>query len=127
MKTLKYFQKQYLYGKIPSDFKEKISNKNYDIINLQIREINSLFSDKYETVVSCYKQIPNKCKNLNEFDYEKQDKYNGISIKNEENPNIKTIYQINLLNFSYKFKFEKFIFLMKKMVYFLNIIFPLQN
>ena len=95
MKTLKYFQKQYLYGKIPSDFKEKISNKNYDIINLQIREINSLFSDKYETVVPCIKQNPNKCKDLNEFDYEKQDKYNGISITNEENPNIKTIYQID--------------------------------
>ena len=101
MKTLKYYNKQYLYGKIPEELKNKIKDKNYDINNLQIREISSLFSEKYEKVIPCYKSSPNKCKELNEFDLEREDNYNGTSILYGENPNINTVYQIDKSSESY--------------------------
>ena len=94
MKTLKYYNVKYLYGKIPEELKEKINNKTFDIENLHIRDINSLFSEKNEAVIPCYKQTPNNCQELNEFDYEKDDKYSGIILE-EENQNYKTIYQID--------------------------------
>ena len=37
IKTLKYYNKQYLYGKIPEELKNKIKDKNSDINNLKIR------------------------------------------------------------------------------------------
>ena len=95
MKTLKYFNRKYIYGKIPEELKEKIKDKFYDIANLHMREINSLLSEKYEKVIPCYKKNPNKCSELNEFDLEKQEKYVGTSLLDEKNPNIKTIYQID--------------------------------
>ena len=94
MKTLKYYNVEYLYGKIPEELKEKINNKTFDIENLYIRDINNLFSEKNETVIPCYKQTPNNCQELNEFDFEKDDNYSGVILE-EENQNYETIYQID--------------------------------
>ena len=94
MKTLKYFNCEYLYGKIPEELKEKINNKTFDIENLYIRDINNLFSEQNETVIPCYKQTPNNCQELKEFDFEKDDNYSGVVLE-EENQNYKTVYQID--------------------------------
>ena len=94
MKTLKYYNVEYLYGKIPEELKEKINNKTFDIENLYIRDINNLFSEKNEAVIPCYKQTPNNCQELNEFDFEKDDNYSGVILE-EENQNYETIYQID--------------------------------
>ena len=55
-----------------NNFKEKVNNNNIFINNLNIREINHYLSEINETDISCYKKEPNKCKELNEFDFEKE-------------------------------------------------------
>lgn len=94
IQKLKYFDIEYIYGEIPSDLKNKINDNSIIITNLTIREINPYFSEKYEKVIPCYKQNPNNCKELNEFDFEKEDEYNGTILK-DNNTNYITYYQID--------------------------------
>ena len=91
IKTLKYYEANYLFGKMPNNFKNKINDLNIE--NLKIREINPYFSEKFEKVTPCYKQKPNKCKELNEFDFENEEKYNGACLE-EKDENYATCYQI---------------------------------
>ena len=42
-----------------------------------VRNLNIYFSNKYENNIPCYKNEINKCKELNEFDYESENKYVG--------------------------------------------------
>ena len=93
IKTLKHYNLDFLYGKIPTKLKNEINN-NKMIDNLYIRDINLYFSGKYQKDIPCYKKTPNKCKELNEFDYEREDRYNA-SLLEEENKNYKTYYQID--------------------------------
>ena len=84
-RKLKYYNVDYLLGKIPKDFIKEISERNYEIDNnIFMRKINPYFSEKYEKVIPCYKQEINKCKELNEFDYELEDKYNGTLLINDK-------------------------------------------
>ena len=92
IKNLKYYNKPYIYGKMPDNFKTRI--KEYINENIKIREINGYFSEKYERVVPCFKETPNNCSELNEFDYLKEDRYNGTKLE-EENKDYQTFYQID--------------------------------
>ena len=98
IKTLKYYEANYLFGKMPNNFKNKINDLNIE--NLKIREINPYFSEKFEKVTPCYKQKPNKCKELNEFDFENEEKYNGTCLE-EKDENYVTCYQIDKSTESY--------------------------
>ena len=98
IKTLKYYEANYLFGKMPNNFKNKINDLNIE--NLKIREINPYFSEKFEKVTPCYKQKPNKCKELNEFDFENEEKYNGACLE-EKDENYATCYQIDKSTESY--------------------------
>ena len=99
---LKYFNKKYIYGEYPNDFKENIRNKNEYMDNLYIRKINPYFSEKEDEVIPCYKKEINECKKLNEFDYENDEKYNPILI--EDDKYFKTYYQIDKSSESYLIK-----------------------
>ena len=90
-KTLKYYNSDFLYGKIRNELKEKINYIKID--NLSIREINPYFSEKYEKDTPCYKKTPNNCKELNEFDIENEEEYNETLF--EEKDNYITYYQID--------------------------------
>ena len=92
IKTLKYYDAKYLLGKMPNDFKNEINNANIE--GLKIREINPYFSEKFGKVTPCYRQKPNKCKELNEFDFDKEEEYNGTCLE-EKNENYSTCYQID--------------------------------
>ena len=100
IKKLKYYNKDYLYGKIPNDFQTEITNSEKDIKNLNIREINNYFSEKIESVVPCYKESTNKCKDKNEYDYNNDNEYKGTKLE-EENEGYETIYQIDKSSESY--------------------------
>ena len=94
-KTAKYYNKNFIIGLIPDDVEEKINDNSYKIDNLKIREINSYFSQKYnEEVIPCYKEQINNCKEKNEFDYEKEDKYSGTQLE-EDNEFYQTYYQMD--------------------------------
>ena len=101
---LKYYNKNYLYGKIPKDLQ---GENNID--NLSMRKINPYFSEKSEKDIPCYKQKINKCKELNEFDYELEDKYKGTLLNDDKNYII--YYQIDkssetyIVNLYIDFKF----------------------
>ena len=99
IKTYKYYKRDYLYGKIPDELKTKINDSSYDIENLKIREINKYFGEKFDKVVPCYKEKKNKCVDLNEFDFNKENAYKGTLL--EENENYTTIYQIDKSSESY--------------------------
>ena len=99
---LKYFNIDYLYGEYPIDFKENLRDKNEYIGNLFMRKINPYFSEKEEEVIPCHKNETNKCKLLNEYDYDNDNKYNGQLI--EENKYYKTYYQIDKSSESYLIK-----------------------
>ena len=90
---LNYYKADFLLGKIPNEFKNKMNNDNI-ITGLKMRDINPYFSEKNEKVIPCYKKKPNKCKELNEFDFEKEDEYKGTLLE-EENKNYVTYYQID--------------------------------
>ena len=90
---LKYFNIDFLYGKIPNDFKNRINEYNLPD-DLKMREINPYFSEKFEKEIPCYKQKPNKCKELNEFDYENESEYKG-TLLDEEDKIYVTYYQID--------------------------------
>jgi hypothetical protein len=72
IKKLKYYNKNFIIGKMPNNFKEIVNSNNIFITNLNIGEINHYLNGINETDIPCYKKEPNKCKELNEFDFEKQ-------------------------------------------------------
>ena len=71
--------------------------------NLYMRKINPYFSEKEDEVIPCYKKEINECKILNEFDYENDEKYNGILLE-ENNKQLKIYYQIDKSSESYLIK-----------------------
>ena len=84
-RKLKYYNVDYLIGKIPKDIIKEINDKNSKINDkLSMRKVNPYFSEKYGKVIPCYKKDINKCKELNEFDYELEDKYNGALFNNDK-------------------------------------------
>ena len=84
-RKLKYYNVDYLIGKVPNDFIKEINDRNNKINDkFSMRKINPYFSEKYGKVIPCYKQEINKCKELNEFDYESEDKYNGTLFLNDK-------------------------------------------
>ena len=92
---LKYYKADYIKGEIPDLIVDNITNTSIKIEDLKIREISPYFSDKYnDTVFPCYKEIPNKCKEENEFDYENEDKYNATRYE-ESDGHYETYYQID--------------------------------
>ena len=93
-KNLKYYNISYLYGEFSKELKDKIKDNISDIGNNTMRDINQYYSGKYfEKVKPCYKNNPNNCKELNEFDLEKDESYKGILF--EDNKNYITYYQID--------------------------------
>ena len=92
--TLKYYNTDFILGKIPNDVKEEIYNKTIIIENLSIRDINPYISEKYgDKVIPCYKEEINTCSEKDEFDYEKEDEYNATKL--EESETHITYYQID--------------------------------
>ena len=89
-KTLKFYESAYIFGKIPDDFKNKITQKDDSIEEPSFRTINKYLSNSTGKDTPCYKKETNKCKELNEFDI-KDDKYSGIRLEN----NYETFYQID--------------------------------
>lgn len=100
IKVLKYYNKEYLYGIIPNEFLNKITDSKYNIENLNIREINNYFSENIETVIPCYKEKTNKCKDKNEYDFKNENEYKGTKIV-EEKAGYETKYQIDKSSESY--------------------------
>ena len=91
---LKYYNSNFILGLINDDTEKEVNDKSVTIPNLKIREINEYISTKYnETVIPCYKEQTNTCEEKNEFDYEKEAKYKGTLL--EENENYMTFYQID--------------------------------
>ena len=99
IKTLKYYKSQYLYGKMPDNFKTRIEQYNNE--NIKIRDLSKYCSEKYESVVPCYKDKSKNCTELNEFDYLKEDEYNATKLE-EENSDYITYYQIDKSSESHK-------------------------
>ena len=79
IKKIKYYNLSYLYGKIPKDLQEE-----KEIKDLSIRRVNPYFSEKYEKDIPYYKQKINKCKELNEFDFDLEDKYKGTLLNDDK-------------------------------------------
>ena len=94
--TLKYYNSDFMLGTIPISLETQIKDKMNKISGLAIRKLNPYFSTKYnETVTPCYKEANNNCKKNNEFDYEKDDKYNGIQLEDDKKDIYATFYQID--------------------------------
>ena len=94
-KNLKYYDADYIIGEIPDDIFQKINDVSTKIDNLKIRGINSYFNSLFDySVIPCYKEKENKCQENNEFDYEKQDKYNATKYEGSDEDYI-TYYQID--------------------------------
>ena len=91
-KNLKYYNIKYLYGEFSTELKTNVKN-NTPIQNLTMRQINPYYSGKYERDIPCYKKTPNKCKELNEFDFEKEEFYKGTLL--EDDKYYMTYYQID--------------------------------
>ena len=101
IKVLQYYNKNYVFGTIPNEFKNKIINITYNLEKaLNIREINEYFSEKTESVIPCYKEKTNKCKDKNEYDFINEDEYEG-TLLSEENEGYETMYQIDKSSESY--------------------------
>ena len=82
--NLKYYNIKYLYGEFSKELKGNIENNSSDTKDLKMREINPYYSEKYEKDIPCYKQNPNKCKELNEFDLEKDESYKGTLLVDDK-------------------------------------------
>ena len=91
IKTIKYYKEDILIGKFSKNFENRI--KKEKIENLSMREINPYAVETKGKITPCYKQFPNKCKELNEFDFGKEEKYSPTVLK--ENDNFITYYQID--------------------------------
>ena len=93
--NLKYYNSDFIIGAIPDELETNITDNSITIENLTIRNTSTYFSANYnDPVIPCYKEIENKCKEKNEFDVNKDDKYNG-TILDENDKNYVTIYQID--------------------------------
>ena len=91
--VLNYYKADFLLGKIPANFKNRIKENHIDGLNM--RSINPYFSDKMGKDTPCYaNKDNNKCKELNEFDFENENKYNA-TLLDEEDKNHITYYQID--------------------------------
>ena len=92
--VLKYYNADFFLGKIPNNFKNRIKETSID--GLKIRDTNPYFSDKIGNDIPCYENKSNKksCKDLNEFDFKKEEKYNA-TLFNESDQNYITYYQID--------------------------------
>ena len=93
-KTLQYYKKDIYIGKIPDEFKNKITKSEFDYENLEIRKINKYFSNSFERITPCFKNKPNNCEELKEFDYEHENAYRGELLE-EKDEHYKTYYQID--------------------------------
>ena len=110
--VLKYYNADFFLGKIPNDYKNKIKDTSID--GLKIRDTNPYFSNKIGKDIPCYenKSNNNTCKDLNEFDFENEDKYNA-TLLNESDQNYITYYQIDkssesfLVNLYFEFKIQE--------------------
>ena len=91
IKTIKYYKEDILIGKFSDSFENRINNEKIE--NLNIREINAYIVETEGKVIPCYKNDPYNCKELNEFDFEKEEKYNATKL--EESINFVTYYQID--------------------------------
>ena len=93
-KKLKYYNINYLYGEFSNELKDNIKRNIPNNGNNTMRKINPYYSGKYfEKVKPCYKQSPNRCKELNEFDLEKDESYKGTLF--EDDKYYMTYYQID--------------------------------
>ena len=90
--TVNYYKAEFILGKIPSKLKNDINNTIIE--ELKMRDINPYFSEKNEKVIPCYKKNPNKCKELNEFDFKNEDEYKGTLLEDESDGYV-TKYQID--------------------------------
>ena len=92
----KYFDTDFMVGTFPDSLDQKIKDNNIKIANLKIRDTNIYFSSKYnESVIPCYKEESNTCKEKNEFDYDKEENYIGTQLEDERNASYMTYYQID--------------------------------
>ena len=109
---LNFYKVDFLLVEFPEDLKNSIKNDEEKIEGLSFRSTNPYFSDLKEKVTPCFKQETNKCKDLNEFDYKKEDEYKGTKLE-EENANFETYYQIDkssessIVNSYLQFKFTE--------------------
>ena len=92
----KYYDAYFMIGTFPDSLDEKVKDKNIKIENLEMRDINTYFSSKYnENVVPCYKEKSNTCEEKNEFDYDKEENYKGTQLEDERKDSYETFYQID--------------------------------
>ena len=97
---LNYYNVDFLLGEYPEDFKNDILDNNEKYKELSIREINPYFSSMKGKVTPCYREKVNNCKELNEFDYDKENGYNATLLDINDN-NYKIYYQIDKSSESY--------------------------
>ena len=97
---LNYYNVDFLLGEYPEDFKNDILDNNVKYEELSIRKINPYFSSMKGKVTPCYKEKVNKCKELNEFDYDKENEYNA-TLLDVNDSNYKIYYQIDKSSESY--------------------------
>ena len=91
-KNINYYNSDFIIGSIHDELESNIKDDSIIIENLTIRNISPYFSVNYnETVTPCISE--NECKEKNEFDINKEDKYNGTTL--DANDNYETIYQID--------------------------------
>ena len=94
-KIPEYYNSNYILGLIPQKVETYIDDDSEIIENLKMREINPYFSANYnQAVIPCYKETENKCSEKNEFDINKEDKYKGTRLDENDN-NYVTYYQID--------------------------------
>ena len=94
-KELKYYNSNFIIGSIPDELESKINDNLTIIENLTIRNTSLYFSTNYSLpVIPCYKISEKECEEKNEFDINKDDKYNG-TILDENDNNYITYYQID--------------------------------
>ena len=94
-KKLRYYNSNFILGEIPENICDSITDTSIKIEGLKIRDVSPYFSAIYnETVIPCYKENENKCKEKNEFDFEKEDRYAGTKLSKSDEHYI-TYYQID--------------------------------
>ena len=92
-KFFNIFNISYFYTEFSDELKNNISNNSLIFDNLEMREINPYYSEKFGKDIPCYKQNPNKCKELNEFDFENDESYKEILL--DDDKYYLTYYQID--------------------------------
>ena len=114
IKKLRYYNTDFVIGEIPEKIYDNIIDSSIKIEGLEIRNISPYFSSKCnENVIPCYKEDSNKCKEKNEFDFEKEEQYTGTKL-NENDDHYITYYQIDKSSESHlvysriKFIFDQF-------------------